>query len=95
MTNLLDRVVFHGILGRASVSANQAELRFYEWLFSPDPDTEPVLAVKFDGPQFNMDVIAPLLGCEITVVLTKGQAELAELQDYRTVYLHAISVSAI
>ncbi|MDO9078375.1 MAG: hypothetical protein Q7U72_13130 [Brevundimonas sp.] len=72
---------FYGVLGRATLQAGQAELRFYPFVFSTTPDAKCVFVAKFDAARFQETEIASLIGQEVEVTLFPDRAELFDPYD--------------
>jgi len=72
---------FYGVLGRATLQAGQAELRFYPFVFSTTPDAKCVFVAKFDAARFQETDIASLIGQEVEVTLFPDRAELFDPYD--------------
>ena len=76
-----DPAEFYGVLGRATLQAGKAELRFYPFEFSTTPDAKCVFVAKFDAAGFRETEIASLIGQEVEVTLFPERAELFDPYD--------------
>jgi hypothetical protein len=76
-----DPTEFYGVLGRVTMQAGNAELRFYPFVFSTTPDAKCVFVAKFDAAGFGEAEIASLIGEEVEVTLFPDRAELFDPFD--------------
>ncbi len=72
---------FYGVLGRVTMQAGNAELRFYPFVFSTTPDAKCVFVAKFDAAGFRETEIGSLIGQEVEVTLFPDRAELFDPYD--------------
>ena len=72
---------FYGVLGRATLQAGKAELRFYPFDFSTTPDAKCVFVANFDAVRFQEAEVASLIGQEVEVTLFPDRAELFDPYD--------------
>lgn len=85
---------FEGVLGRATLTANEAVLRLYEYSFLAKVDGEatPVFVARFRQPLFSEADIAPVFGAEVEIVLFEDRAEISEIYGDKQVVLRATSI---
>jgi hypothetical protein len=67
---------FYGVLGRVTINAGDAELRFYPFVFSPETDAKCVFVVKFELADFDEAKVTPRIGQELDVTILPNRAEL-------------------
>ncbi len=72
---------FYGVLGRVTMQAGNAELRFYPFEFSTTPDAKCVFVAKFEASRFQETDTASLIGQEVEVTLFPDRAELFDPYD--------------
>lgn len=94
MTEQSENNAFYGYLGRAVITSDRADLRFYEYDFSTEPDAKPVFVVQFTKPGFGEDEISALLDCEVEVEVFEDRAEMKEVYGNKFAILRGTSVSA-
>lgn len=85
---------YSGLLGRATLTPAQGELRFHPYGFNTEPDSKPVFAVGFSEPGFTADEFAKLMLEEVEVAVFDDRAEIIGMDVEISVVLRARSVTA-
>lgn len=94
MTAVSEQIDFHGYLGRASVTTERADLRFYEYDFYDKPNSTPVVLAQFVNPQFVETDVIPLLDTEVELTIFEDRAEINDIYGGRVKVLRGNPVSA-
>lgn len=82
-------VEFYGVVGRIETADSALVLRAYPFDFDAGSEAQPVLALRFDGPDFAAGDLSALTGVEVEILVFPDRVELHDVFNASTSLLQA------